>query len=161
MSTSAPLPSPSRGPEEPWTEERAREGLAIRHYAFKWNAAQRLGHSAEFYRGDYEGYSYWKRVRTLFLELGGCWIDQLPAYQQQAYLHPEAVPCESREFEPRDWRLEPLLTKEDLAYVAEMSIVPSPEMQASLRRKWAADLERDFDRGLHLARPSVTRRWCS
>jgi hypothetical protein len=54
------------------TETKAVSGLAIRHYPGKWKQAQVLGKDRRYYTGQYKTYSYWGRVRLLFLELGDC-----------------------------------------------------------------------------------------
>ena len=61
------------------TKREAMQGLALKHYPFKWKQAQRLAgnHHIEL--------PYWARVRRLYLELGGLYIGQLDAKSQSFY----------------------------------------------------------------------------
>lgn len=53
----------------------AAEGLNIEGYNGKWKKAMELASRNER-QDDYRLLPYWERVRVLFLELGGCYIDQ-------------------------------------------------------------------------------------
>ena len=66
------------------TETAASEDLAIRHYPFKWRQAQRLAFNLRHHPDIPD---YWKRVRLLYLELGGEYVLQLPALKRLQYWH--------------------------------------------------------------------------
>lgn len=55
-------------------ESQATAGLDVAHYPFKWKQAQKLAQSNER-QDDNRLLPYWERVRLLFLELGGEFID--------------------------------------------------------------------------------------
>lgn len=68
-----------------WTEEQAKQDLAVLHYPGKWAQARQMGHDRRYFTGPYEGFSYWERVRYLYLELGGLYVGQLEFTQTLRY----------------------------------------------------------------------------
>ena len=56
------------------SEKIASQGLNVSGYAGKWKAAQELAAKNER-RDDNRLLPYWERVRLLFLELGGEFLD--------------------------------------------------------------------------------------
>jgi len=55
-------------------ESAAQQGLDIEHYPGKWRQAKVLAtHNQR--RDDYRLLPYWERVRLLYLELGGEFLD--------------------------------------------------------------------------------------
>jgi hypothetical protein len=56
-------------------ESIAQEGLDVKHYPFKWKEAKVMAERNQ--RTDSNHYlPYWERVRLLYLELGGEFIDK-------------------------------------------------------------------------------------
>lgn len=56
-------------------QKKAMEGLDIFGYAGKWRKAKELAIKNERH-DDYKHLPYWERVRLLFLELGGGYLDR-------------------------------------------------------------------------------------
>lgn len=55
-------------------EKRASEGLNVRGYSGKWRKAQEIALRNE--TDDIRLLPYWERVRVIFLELGGEYINE-------------------------------------------------------------------------------------
>ncbi len=66
------------------TEKESMRGLAIRHYSGKWKQAQRLASDSR----HHPELDHWSRVRVLYLELGGLYIQQLRLLQRLVYMLP-------------------------------------------------------------------------
>jgi hypothetical protein len=62
-----------------FNEAEAMDGLAIKHYHFKWKSAKVMAGN------HHQDFPYWARVRILYLELGGLYIHQLNPRQQALY----------------------------------------------------------------------------
>jgi hypothetical protein len=74
------------------TEREAKQDLAVLHYPGKWKAAQRSvdgNHDSQTRRS----WPYWKRVRQLYLELGGEYVGQLQILQRLRYAEPMDTAC--------------------------------------------------------------------
>lgn len=66
------------------TECDAYCDLAVKHYGGKWKHAKEYvsgGHDAK----DRAGMPYWNRVRLVYLELGGEYVEQLKIMQKLQY----------------------------------------------------------------------------
>lgn len=53
----------------------ARQGLNVSGYEFKWKEAKRLAEHDDLISANHRALPFWERVRLLFLELGGEYVD--------------------------------------------------------------------------------------
>lgn len=124
--------SNSRPNRPMWTEDMAKQGLAVLNYPGKWSQAQRMCRNRVHFTGPYKGYSYWERVHCMFLELGGCFVNQLLPYQQAAY---ESVATTGGA---------PMADADNVTDSGARAFGGSDELKASLRAFWAGELDRDL-----------------